>query len=96
MKKCQACKDEFKPKKTFHYLCGSCIKRAAKCKTCGKIVMPKKGEYRCCGHVEGSRPSRLHGKSLDEMVFILENNMTYDQAASFYGMDDFLEPPNSD
>ena len=78
MRSCSRCKKSFEPKKTFHHICNSCIKTAAKCKTCNKIVFEKNGYYECCGHSE-TKPSRLRGRSLEEMIFILETGLTPEQ-----------------
>jgi hypothetical protein len=81
MSSCRGCKKEFIPAKSYFNFCDSCIKKAAKCKTCGKIVLAKNGVFKCCGHEECAKPSRFAGKSLDEILFIMEYGVTYAEAA---------------
>lgn len=90
MKKCSNCKKIFSPKKDYYKFCDYCIGKAAKCKTCGKMVVAKNNRFICCGHNESSVNGRMAGRSLDEMLFILQNNMTYDEASVSYDFEDSL------
>jgi len=57
----------------------------------------KKGNYECCGFSECADEigkTRIV-RSLESIIFKLDHGMTETQAAVFYGMTDFNEPPNS-
>lgn len=74
--KCKKCSSDFNPLKPFHRYCLDCIKTAAKCQTCSKIVFPKNGEFKCCGHIESAKRSRFAGMSLESMVYTLEHGVS--------------------
>lgn len=58
MKTCRGCRAKFEPKKSFHFLCDDCFPKAARCQTCGKVVIEKDGRWVCCGHDEDADESR--------------------------------------
>lgn len=65
------------------------------CRTCKTKRMAVDGRVKCCGHDEAveeiedaNRPSRLRGRSLEDMVFILEHNTTPEEAFRFHFGDD--------
>lgn len=99
--KCKKCKTEFKPKKSYHRYCTSCIKIAVRCKTCNKMVLPKNGKYSCCGHEESvdhvkrANKSRSSGRSLGDILFEMEHGVSPERAAWNDGeYADYLNIPN--
>ncbi len=88
---CKGCTATFTPAKSFHRYCADCSKKLTRCAACNRLVYPSDGKYSCCGitetveHVkEANEPSRMRGRSLDDMLFILEHNMTPEEYFRLY------------
>lgn len=95
-KTCKGCEDKFNPTKPFHSYCSACSKLLTKCLSCSGLVFPKDETYFCCGIAEtvsavnlANKPSRFRGRSLEEMLFIMEHNMTPEQSAKIWTEDDY-------